>query len=144
MKYAISFLFKFIMTTTILWIVLGLFFNVSLGDILLTSIIFSAGAYLGDVFILPNVDNFWAVLGDFGLAFVGIYVLGFWLFEPQVSLDDASLFSALFIALSEIFYHRYMKQQIIREKVIDTPRKTITSTRMQTEFSKELNESEDD
>jgi hypothetical protein len=138
MKHATSFFIKLLITTVILWIVLGIFFDVSFGDILLTSIILSAVAYLGDRFILPNVDNFWATIGDFGLSFISIYIIGQFLFERNISIADAALLSALFIAVGEIFYHRYMKDRVLNNKESYHPEKIRTPSRMLTEFSSEI------
>ncbi len=143
MRHLSSFLLKLIVTTGVLWIVLGLFYNVTLTDILLTSFVLSAIAYIADVFVLPNVSNFWATIGDFGLAFVGIFLIGQVLFEGNFSIADASLISAVFIAIGEIFFHRYMKSKVIDDKEYTHPNDITISNRMQTEFSSELDEDVD-
>ena len=140
MKHLFSFLLKLILTTVILWIVLGIYYDVAINDILLTSFLLSAVSYIADVFVLPNVSNFWATIGDFGLAFVGIWLIGQVLFESNLSLSDASLISAVFIAVSEIFYHRYMKSKVINDREYTPPSDITISNRMQTEFSSELDE----
>jgi hypothetical protein len=138
MRYLSAFLLKLILTTVILWVVLGIFYDVSLTDIFLTSFILSVVAYIADVYVLPNVSNFWATIGDFGLAFVGIWLLGQVLFERNFSLADASLISAVIIAVGEIFYHRYMKDKVNNDKNYASPREITISNRMQTEFSTEI------
>ncbi|MEN2767382.1 YndM family protein [Ornithinibacillus xuwenensis] len=141
MKYVTSFLLKFIMIAIVLWIVLGMVYEVSLNDILLTSFIMSAVAYMIDIYILPSVSNFWATIADFGLAFAGIWITVQYLSEANISLADASLISALIIAVGEYFYHCYMKKQILDDTVSTSPKDLkISQNRMQTEFSSDLDE----
>jgi Protein of unknown function (DUF2512) len=129
------------MITVVLWIILGMVYEISLNDILLTSFILSAVAYMIDIYILPSVSNFWATIADFGLAFAGIWITVQYLSEANISLADASLISALIIALGEYFYHRYMKKQILDDTVSTSPKDLkISQSRMQTEFSSELDE----
>lgn len=144
MKHLSSFLIKLIMTTLILWVVLGIFFDVTLSDILLTSFILSTVSFITDVFILPNVSNLWATIGDFGLALVGVWLIGQGLFEGNFSLSDASLISAAIIALGEIFFHYYMKSRVIDRKQYSAPNTITLTNRMQTEFSRELQEEEEE
>ncbi|MEN2465148.1 DUF2512 family protein [Ornithinibacillus sp. FSL M8-0202] len=141
--YLKPFIIKLVLTTAILWIVLGLIYHVSLMNILIISIIISTLAFLGDIFILPSVRNFWATIGDFGLSFVGIYVLGLWLTEDSTFLTDAALISAIGIAIGEVFYHRYLKDNIFHAKNRSSPQNIRTFTGMQTEFSKELDDPDD-
>jgi Protein of unknown function (DUF2512) len=141
MKYVFSFIIKFVITTVALWIVLGMFYDVSFGDIFLISFILSAVAYVGDVFILPNVSNFWATIGDFGLAFVGIYLLGQVLIDRNIQLADAALFSGIVVAAFEILFHRYIRSVIQEYETQDFSRTiTIPHHKLQPEFSKELDE----
>ncbi|GIO25927.1 YndM family protein [Ornithinibacillus bavariensis] len=144
MKYVPSFIIKILFTTVALWFILGMFYGVSLGDILLISFILSTVAYLGDAFILPNVSNFWATIGDFGLAFVGIYLLGLIFIDRNIQLADDSLLSGIVIAACEIFFHRYMKRNVIEyEENQEISRSiTIPQHKLQPEISKELDEEE--
>lgn len=139
MKHIIPLLIKFVLISAVLWVVLGLFYDVSIGDILLISISLSVISYLGDIFVLPNVSNFWATIGDFGLSFVGIYLLGQVFIDENINLADASLISALFIAIGEIIFHRYMKSKFEEDEIMTLP-KDFSISRMQTEFSSELDE----
>lgn len=142
MKHVIPLLIKFVLITAVLWVVLGLFYDVSIGDLLLTSIILSVVSYLGDVFVLPNVSNFWATIGDFGITFVGIWLVGQLFIEENINLADASLISAFFIALGEIIYHRYMKNKFAENDIMTLP-SDFSISRMQTEFSSELDEKDE-
>lgn len=100
------------MVTLVLWIVLGAFFNVSFGDILITSILLTGAAFLiGDLFILPKFGNPVATIADFGLALLGVWLLGALLFDPAISLGAAALLSAIVIAIGEFFFHMYLQKQ---------------------------------
>ncbi|GGA80965.1 hypothetical protein GCM10008025_25380 [Ornithinibacillus halotolerans] len=140
MRHVTPFLIKFAMTTVILWIVLGIFYNASIGNILIISLLLSIISYIADVFVLPNVSYFWATIGDFGLAFIGIWFLGNYVFEGTTAVEDAALISAAIIAIGEILFHRYMKQNVFEDIKLVTPRELAISNRLQTEFSKELDE----
>lgn len=112
MKYVKALLMKFAMVTLVLWIVLGGFFDVSFGDILTTSIILTIGAFLlGDLFILPKFGNAIATVADFGLALMGVWLLGSYLFERDFPIGTAAFLSATAIAIGEFFFHMYMKKQ---------------------------------
>lgn len=143
MDYIKPFIIKLVLTTAILWIVLGLIYQVNLMNILVISSILSTLAFLGDIFILPSVRNFWATIGDFGLSFVGIYILGLWLTADSIFLTDAALISAVGIAIGEIFYHRYLKDNIFHDETRSSPQNIRTFTDMRTEFSKELDNPDD-
>lgn len=70
MQYTKAFFVKLVLTIVMLWIVLGLFFDVSFGNILLIGTILTIVAFVGDVFILPRVGNLMAAAGDLLLAFL--------------------------------------------------------------------------
>jgi uncharacterized membrane protein YvlD (DUF360 family) len=142
MKFVFPFIIKFVITTVALWVVLGMFYDVSFGDIFLISFILSAVAYVGDIFILPNVSNFWATIGDFGLAFVGIYLLGQVIIDRNIQLADAALFSGIVVAAFEILFHRYIRRSVIQEYETKDFSQTINIPhhKLQPEFSKELDE----
>lgn len=128
-----------------LWIVLGLFFGVSFGNILLIGTILTIVGFVGDVFILPNLGglaNMKAAAGDFVLAFLVVWILGTMLFGQNITVLSAAFLSSLFIGVGEMFYHRYF-----RDRVIDTvmePDKnkgyTYTPRIAQTEFSEDFDE----
>lgn len=136
MKYTLAFIIKFIMTTAVLWIVLGLFFNVSFTDILITSIILTAIAFAVDILILPRVGNIVAAVGDFALAYIGIWVIGEYFFNGTFSVSTAAFLSAWFIIVGELFYHRYLRNQVF-DNVDESGNYTPTNN-LQTEAGEEL------
>lgn len=112
LKYVTALLIKFVMVTLVLWVVLGAFFNISFGDILITSILLTGAAFLiGDLFILPKYGNPIATIADFGLALLGVWLLGALLFEQPISLGAAAFLSAIVIAIGEFFFHMYLQKQ---------------------------------
>ena len=144
MQYTKAFFIKLAMTIVVLWIVLGLFFGISFGNILLIGTILSVVAFVGDVFILPNVSNIFAVAADVVIAFFGVWALGTIFFGQNISVFAAAFFSALFIGIVEFFYHRYFRNHVIQPVQEQEPEKnqgyTYTPRVLQTEFSEDFDE----
>lgn len=143
MQYTKAFFIKLAMTIVMLWIVLGLFFGVSFGNILLVGTILTVVAFVGDVFILPNVGNMIAAGGDLLLAFFGIWALGTLLFgQNNITVLSAAFLSALFIGVGEMFYHRYFRDYVM--EAVQEPEKnrsyTYSPRLAQTEFSEDFDE----
>ncbi|PYF08317.1 YndM family protein [Ureibacillus chungkukjangi] len=143
MKYTKAFFIKLAMTIVVLWIVLGLFFGASFGNILLIGTILTIVAFVGDVFILPNVGNFMAAAGDLVLAFFGVWALGTILFGESIAVLSAAFLSALFVAVGELYFHRYYRDHVMG--VVDDPKpasygRNYTASNLQTEFSQEFDE----
>ncbi len=142
MQYTKAFFIKLAMTIAVLWIVLGLFFDVSFGNILFIGTILTIVAFLGDVFVLPNVGNMIAAGGDLLLAFFGVWALGTILFGQNITVLSAAFLSALFIGIGEMFYHRYFRDHVI--EAVQEPEKnrsyTYTPRVAQTEFSQDFDE----
>ena len=110
--------YKFIMITAVLWIFLG-YFGFTIGNIIITSIVFMAVSYVvSDLFILPRFGNGAATVADFGLAWAMIWLLGSYLFGPLPGLGTASLITASIIAFSETFFHRYLQNQVLPDPVL--------------------------
>lgn len=130
------------MTTAVLWIVLGLFFNVSFFNILATSSVLTALSYLGDIFILPRIGNTTAAIADFVLAWVAIWLLGSTLFAGTIALGTASFISALALTAGEIFFHRYLRNQVFHQNNSENKIAYFPIQNLQTEFSSEIEESE--
>ncbi|QCR31246.1 YndM family protein [Lysinibacillus sp. SGAir0095] len=142
MQYTKAFFIKLAMTIIVLWIILGLFYRVSFGNILLIGTLLSIVSFVGDVFILPKIGNFIASVSDLFLAFFVIWGLGTWVYGENTSMFAAAFVSALFIGLGEMFYHRYFKEHVI--ETIQEPEKnqgyTYTPRIAQTEFSQDFDE----
>jgi len=108
MRHALAIAIKFIATLSVLGLILGLFYNMSFGDILTATIILGLVGYvLGDLFILQRSSNLMATMADFVLAFVVVWFVA----ANMTTIDNifsASLFSALGVAVFEYFFHRFV------------------------------------
>lgn len=141
MQYTKAFFIKLAMTIAILWIVLGLFYGISFGNILLIGSLLTIVAFVGDVFILPKVGNAIASVSDLFLAFFAIWGLGTWVYGENTSMFAAAFLSALFIGVGEMFYHRYFRDHVIETVQEPEKNKGYTFTpRVQTEFSQDFDE----
>ena len=142
MQYTKAFFIKLAMTIAVLWIVLGLFYGISFGNILLIATILTVVAFAGDVFILPNVGNMIAAAGDLLIAFFGVWALGTILFGQSIAVFSAAFLSALFIGVGEMFYHRYFRDYVIEtvQEPDENKGYTYTPRVAQTEFSQDFDE----
>lgn len=139
--YMKALLMKFVMITAVLWIVLGLFYDVSFTNILITSVVLTAVGYVGDVFILPRIGNTWAGISDFVIAYPVIYLLGSYFYEQPIALGTASFISGLLLMIGEFLLHRYMDTNIFEPKKANPDEKVgyYNRTNLQTEFAEEFN-----
>ncbi|SDP64118.1 YndM family protein [Halobacillus aidingensis] len=126
---------KFIFTLGILFIILGLGFDVSFGNVFLISLVVSALGYLGDVTILKKSNNTMATAGDFVLSFAVIYFMT----DALTVGDDvfeATLISAVSLAIFEYFFHQSVARSLDQEK---KENHEVRSTgQLETEASDEL------
>src|SRR5690625_3411012 len=138
MQYVKAIAVKFVMMTFLLWIVLGNFFNVAFSHILFTSILLTGILFLvGDLFVLSEYENSVATMADFALSFFIIWGVGYFLYDQPLSLRFASLITALLIAFSEIFYHKYIARRQITYRSV--PKLTVDpSQQLHTEISQEF------
>ncbi|WP_257348758.1 YndM family protein [Pseudalkalibacillus decolorationis] len=114
MKHIKALLIKFVMITLVLFIVLGLGYEVSFADILALSTILTVAAYLiGDLFILPRYGNTAATIADFGLVYLGLWALGDAFIEGDIPLGLATFYATAGITIGEWFFHRYMDNEIL-------------------------------
>ena len=137
MKYLGPLLIKFLMTTAVLWIVLGLFFGVTFGDIVATSIILTIVASLGDLFVLPRIGNTAASIADFVLAWAVIWLVGSNIYEAGIAIGTAAFVSAIAITAFEVFFHRYLKSSVFVDKRYKESKVAYFPNKYQTEFSSE-------
>lgn len=111
MKHIKAIAVKFVMIFAVLFIVLGVLFGMSFGDVLTISFIFTGILYVGDLVVLPLVNNTVATIADFGLAFFGLWILTNMAVEnPYFPVISASLIAAAGITIGEMFFHRYLER----------------------------------
>ncbi len=113
MKHVRALIIKFVATLALLYIILGLIYGMTFGEVLLISAVLGVAAYfIGDRLILPRTNNIVATIADFLLAWMIIY----W-FAEGLTVDDnaytASLIAAAGVGLFEIFFHRYLANNIL-------------------------------
>lgn len=118
MRHLFSVVMKFVLTTFLLFIVLGGFYDASFADIVLVSFMLSALGYIGDVFILPRVGNTVATIGDFGLAFIVLWFMGYYLFDWDVPILSSALIGSTLIAAGEWFFHKHMKNTFMDREAV--------------------------
>ncbi|MEC3883393.1 YndM family protein [Halobacillus sp. HZG1] len=126
---------KFVFTLGLLFIILGLGFDVSFGNVFLISIVVSGLGYLGDVTILKKSNNTMATLGDFVLIFAVIYFMT----DALTVGDDvfeATLISAISLAIFEYFFHQSVARSLDQEKKEN--HEVRSNGQLQTEASEEL------
>ncbi|MEH7459664.1 DUF2512 family protein, partial [Bacillus sp. JJ1127] len=76
MNHIVALLIKYTAISAVLLMISGIFQDVSIPRILLISLLITGTAYLiGDLFVLPKYGNMVATIADFGLSFLGIWVL---------------------------------------------------------------------
>lgn len=104
MEHLRSLVIKFVMITAMLAVVFGFLYGVSFGDILTISFILTITAYLvGDLLILPRFGNTAATIADFGLAYLGAWMIGAMIIEEPIRMGTASFLSAVLIAIGKSF-----------------------------------------
>lgn len=138
MDHLKAMIIKFVATLALLYIILGIGFDVSFSNVLLTTIILGVISYLvGDLFLLRRTNNTVATLADFGLAFVVI-----WVILDNISTNDtnvfwATLISSIAVAVYEYFFHKYMVTSVFDENETNANGQS-GALQYQTEASEEI------
>lgn len=103
---------KFLASLALLYIILGLFFRMTFGDVFLITLVLGVISYIiGDRMILPKTNNTTATLADFGLAFLVIW----WMSNTLTTMENTftmSLIAALGVAVFEYLFHKYMGNNV--------------------------------
>jgi hypothetical protein len=119
----------------VLFIILGIFYDMSFGNVLWISVVLTLASYLiGDLLILRRTNNTMATISDFAIAFLVIWLMGENLTYGD-SLIMPALIAAAGIALFETFFHKYVARQI---QEADEQQNSSRNLRYQTEASSEL------
>lgn len=124
---------KFIFTAIVVYSLFGIFYNASMIRLFWISLLVTGVAYIiGDLFILRKFGHIAAVIADFGLAFLSIWVLANLVIEVTNQTVIAAVFAAVFVAVCESIFHIYLKEQVFNE-----PDLTRTPPQFQTEFAED-------
>ncbi|PEM49607.1 YndM family protein [Bacillus wiedmannii] len=119
MKHLVALLIKYTAISAVLLVILGIFQDISIPRVLFISLIITGAAYvIGDLFILPRYGNTIATIADFGLSFLGIWLLTYLLtdLDSTRNIGFSAFWAALFISMAEIFFHIYMKKVVLHEE----------------------------
>lgn len=111
-EHAKALALKGIMTLVVLYLVLGLGFEMSFVNVLIITVVLGAVSYVaGDMYILPKTNNMTATISDLGVAFVVILLMGMLLTTMSITtLAGAAAISALIMALGEYPFHIYLQK----------------------------------
>ncbi len=116
--YAKTFLIKFVMVTLVVWLVLGMYYEVSVMNVLLTSIALTVLGYIGDIFLMPRIGNVFATFGDFILGFLVVYGMGALLY-PDIPLGTAAFVISLILSIGEMWLHQYIQMHVFEPMVMN-------------------------
>lgn len=117
MRHIKALAIKLIAVLVLSYIILGLFFNYSIGNVLtLTLLIWIVSYILGDLLLLPRTNNLTATISDFATAMILT-----WFYLANITYNENNLFLVSFIlsigvAIINWFFHKYMMSNVIREK----------------------------
>lgn len=113
MKHMTALVIKFVIVTVVSELILGIFTNLSIGEILLVSLTITVITYIiGDLLILSVFNNTVAAVGDAALCWLIIYLSNYVWPIRSVSLLSA-LSAAVIIGIGEIFLHMYIEENIL-------------------------------
>ncbi|WP_431800968.1 YndM family protein [Halobacillus andaensis] len=108
MKHAKYMAAKFIGCLALLFLILGVGYEMSFGNVFLITLVLGVLSYvIGDMMILPRTSNTVATISDFVLAFVVIYFMSDAL-TVAGDIFTASLLSAIGVAVFELIFHKYV------------------------------------
>ncbi len=117
MKHLTALLVKLGMVFIVLYVILGLFFGISLSNIFILSLFLTVIAYvLGDLGVLPRWGNLIATVSDFGLALLGIWLVSSYILGISIPVVTGVLTSAVLIAVGEWFFHKYLEGKVIENR----------------------------
>ncbi|HWT74634.1 MAG TPA: DUF2512 family protein [Mobilitalea sp.] len=112
MRHISALIVKFIMTAIILEIALLLLSRLSFGNILWVSLVVTAISYLiGDMVILPAINNLVATLADMVISFVVIYMFNFFWNTNDIPFLSA-LVAGVALGAGEFFFHKLIDRKI--------------------------------
>ncbi|PWU66638.1 MULTISPECIES: YndM family protein [Gracilibacillus] len=103
---------KFFISLALLYVILGIGYDVSFGNVFLITLVLGVLSYiLGDRIILPRTNNTVATISDFVLSFVVIYLMT----DALTVGDDvlqATLISSIALTIFEYFFHKYVASNL--------------------------------
>lgn len=132
MNYIKVFAVKFLIIGTLTFSIFGIFFHATISRMLFMTLIVAGVTFLGDLFILPRMNQALAVIGDAVLFFVLYWLLGSIVIETGVSVILPAITAAYFGVMAEAIYHIY-----VMERLHEADPLVPSTIQYQTEFSEE-------
>ena len=124
---------KFVGVGVLTFSLYGVFLHATIDRLFLMTFIVAGVTLVGDLFILPKMNQALAVVGDVIAYFILYYVLGALVVEATISPLLPALTAAYFGGLAEMVYHIY-----VMDRIHEVPRPAPAPTRFQTEMAEEL------
>ncbi|RIW34706.1 DUF2512 family protein [Bacillus salacetis] len=102
-------LIKFAAGMVVFYISLDLYFEASLAHIFSFSLLLTIVSYFGgDQILLPRIGNRNALVTDFFLTYLIVWIFGGILFDSYLQVAWGSIISALLFTGAEVFVHSYI------------------------------------
>ncbi|MFA9557112.1 DUF2512 family protein [Evansella sp. AB-rgal1] len=142
MEYLKAYFLKFFITMTIVYVIFGIFYGVSIWDVIGISFFLSVITFtLVDLFILPKLGDLSAMFSDFGLSFLSLVIFGGVFIEEFIILGSLSLFVTTLLLVWESYFHKYVTKNVLKE---ETKGNIIVEPRINfiTEFAEEMDVSD--
>ncbi|MGG1397048.1 YndM family protein [Bacillus salipaludis] len=99
---------KFVTCLVAYAVALDLFFNATWVDIVWFSVLMTIVSYLGDRMLLSRIGNKNALIGDFILSYMVVWIFGSVLLDNYMQIAWGSIISAIIITVGEFFVHRML------------------------------------
>lgn len=125
----------------ILWVILGGFYGIGFGHILLLNIMITGVSFiLGDLYVLPKFENWGATIADFLLVLAIVWVYGNYIIPQLFPALSVAALSALLIGVGEYFIHKYIDRLLFHQEIRTVDRRASLSdnSELQTEFGEEI------
>jgi hypothetical protein len=105
----IALIIKFVVCLVAYGLGLDLFFNATWVDIVLFSVLTTVVSYLaGDRILLWRIGNKDALIADFLLSYMIVWIFGSVLFNNYLQIAWGSIISAVIITTGELFVHKML------------------------------------
>lgn len=116
MKHFISLVFKFLLVSIVLAVVLMLLTPVDLIDVLYISLVLTIVSYIiGDLIILPMTNNFIATVTDAVIGVITIMLFNYAIIKENIYFS-AALIASIVLAAGEWFFHKYVSIAVISDR----------------------------
>lgn len=135
MEYTKPFLIKLILVLVLTFSIFSMFNDVSLLYLLGMVLVIAGVSFVGDLFLLPKMNQIVAVLLDFVTYYALFALFGSFFIDDALSLMITTFIAAYFGSVAEAIYHIY-----VMDELHEVDRDRPLPTRFQTEVSEELND----